>query len=116
MMDEVAEVESATRIAQFFGQAVIKVDEKAFVEDKVFYADSNFFDFFSFHLLEGNPKTALKEPSSVVITSKMAKKYFSSGRALGKLLTVGNDNKTYKITCIAEPAPPNSHFHYEFLV
>ena len=116
LADEVPEVESATRIAQYFGQAVVKLDDQAFVEEKVFFADSNFFSFFSFRLLEGDEKTALAEPNSVVLTEKMARKYFPSGPALGRMLTIGNENKAYKVTGIAQEAPSNSHVHYEFLI
>jgi putative ABC transport system permease protein len=52
----------------------------------------------------------------VVITDKIAKKYFGSGPAFGKVLVIGNDNKAFKVTGIAEEAPPNSHFHFDFLI
>ena len=91
LVDEIPEIASATRISPFFGQAIVKLEEKAFVEEGVVFADSNFFDFFSFHLLEGDAQTALKEPNAVVLTEKMARKYFSSGPALGKLLIIGLD-------------------------
>ena len=94
----------------------MKLDDKSFVEDKVLFADSNFFGFFSFRMVEGDPGTALKEPNSVVLTPKMASKYFPSGQALGKLLVIGNENKAYKVTGIVQEAPPNSHVHYEFLI
>jgi putative ABC transport system permease protein len=116
MVAEIPEVESATRIGPFFGQIIVKLEDRSFLEERIFFADSNFFDFFSFRLLEGNPKTVLKEPNTVVLTEKMVKKYFGDGPALGKLLVIGNDNKSYKVTGIAEEAPPNSHFHYNFLV
>ena len=116
LTEEVPEVESATRIAQYFGQAVVKLEDQAFVEEKVFFADSNFFSFFSFRLLEGDAKTALAEPNSVVLTEKMAKKYFSSGPAMGRMLTIGNENRAYKVTGIAQEAPSNSQVHYEFLI
>ncbi len=116
MVEAIPEVESATRISQYFGEVIVKLDDKSFIEDKVFFADSNFFDFFSFHLMEGDAKTALKEPNSVVLTPKMAGKYFPSGQALGKLLVIGNENKAYKVTGIVQAAPPASHVHYEFLI
>ncbi|HMI64908.1 MAG TPA: ABC transporter permease, partial [Cyclobacteriaceae bacterium] len=116
MVEAIPEVESATRISNYFGEVIVKLDDKSFIEDKVFFVDSNFFDFFSFRLIEGDAKTALKEPNSVVLTPKMAGKYFPSGQALGKLLVIGNENKTYKITGIVQAAPPASHVHYEFLI
>ncbi len=116
LIAEVPEVEDATRISPYFGEVIVKLDEKSFVEDKVLFADSNFFNFFSFRLLQGDAKTSLKEPNSVVLTEKMARKYFGTNAALGKLLVIGNENKTYKVTGIVQEAPPNSHVHFQFLL
>ncbi|MDH4298056.1 MAG: ABC transporter permease, partial [Cyclobacteriaceae bacterium] len=60
LVAEIPEVESATRLIRYFGRPAIKYEEKILTEEKVFYADSNFFDFFSFVLKEGDVKTALK--------------------------------------------------------
>src|SRR5258708_5752338 len=103
-------VEAATRINRR-NNIVFKNDALAFTEDKILYADSNFFQFFSFKLLEGDPATALKEPNSVVLTPELAAKYYK-GSALGKLITIGNDNKSFKVTGIAEEPPHNSHFTF----
>jgi putative ABC transport system permease protein len=116
LVAEVPGVEDATRIAPYFGQVVIKNEDKVFTEKKVFYADSNFFSFFSFKLLEGDPNNALKEPNSVVLTEKMADKYFGDGNALGKILVIGNDNKSFKVTGIASNPPSNSHFLFDMLL
>jgi putative ABC transport system permease protein len=60
MMSEISEVESVLRLTSG-GKPVIRYEEKVFVEDKVFFTESNFFEFFSFKLISGNAKTALKE-------------------------------------------------------
>lgn len=62
MVAEIPEIESATRVAPFFGRPAVKYDDKVLTEEKVFYADSNFFEFFSFVLKEGEIKEALKDP------------------------------------------------------
>jgi putative ABC transport system permease protein len=114
LVADIPEVESATRIA-FALKSAVKFEDKSFAEDKIFFADSNFFEFFSFKLLEGDPKTVLKDINTVVITSKMANKYFGNEPALGKLLAIGDDNKIYKVTGISE-TPGNSHFLYNMLI
>src|SRR5215217_5463449 len=48
--------------------------------------DANFFSVFSFPLLEGDPKTALKDPYSVVLSEEATKKYFGTSKALGRTL------------------------------
>jgi putative ABC transport system permease protein len=113
---DVPEIESATRVAPYFGRPAVKYEDKILTEEKVFYADSNFFDFFSFVLKEGDIKTALKEPNSVVLTEDMAKKYFGETSPMNKMLVIGDNNTTFKVTGIAENPPSNSHFGYNFLI
>jgi putative ABC transport system permease protein len=116
MTKEIPGVIEATRIANFWGAPIVKYDDKALTEEKIFYADSNFFNFFSFVLIEGDKKTALLEPNTVVITESIAKKYFGTDAAIGKLISIGEDNKTYKVTGVSADAPLNSHFIYNFLI
>jgi len=116
LVAEIPEVESAIRVTPYFGRPAVKYEEKVLTEEKVFYADSNFFEFFSFILKEGDVKTALKEPNTVVLTEDIAKKYFGAEAAVGKLMVIGNDNKTFKVTGIAENPPANSHFGFNILI
>ena len=60
-------------------------------------------------------KTALTEPNTIIISRRMAEKYFPEGEAVGKVLTLGNqwDNK---VTAVFEDLPPNSHFQYDFFL
>lgn len=116
LVSDIPEVASATRIASMFGQPVVRNGEKIFSEEKVFYADSNFFEFFGYKLKEGDIKTVLKEPNTVVLTETMALKYFGQENPIGKLLVIGNENKTFKVTGLAENSPSNSHFSYNILV
>ena len=50
----------------------------SFNEKKIYLTDTNFFNFFSFRLLKGNPSTVLSDPLSIVMTASAAKKYFGS--------------------------------------
>ena len=115
LVREVPGVKQATRIANFWGAPTLKYGDKTFTEEKVFHADSNFFDFFSYKLIAGDPKTALLEPNTIVLTRHIADKYFGNDDPLGKLITVGGD-KTYKVTGVAEDAPLNSHFIFNVLL
>ncbi len=113
MVDEIPEVEDATRIMTR-NDLVIKYEDMMFTEDDIFFADSNFFSFFTFELLQGDPKTALVEPNSMVMTETVAKKYFGNEEVLGKLVTVGTD-ETYKITGVVADPPSNSHLKFRFV-
>ncbi len=116
LIQEVPEVEAMTRIAPYYGEPSIKYEDKVFAENKVFYVDSNFFEFFDFRLLEGDPKSVLKEPNTLVMTEEIARKYFGSESPVGKLVVVDNQNQTYKITGVAANPPTNSHFDFNVLV
>ncbi|MCE7864141.1 MAG: ABC transporter permease [Bacteroidetes bacterium CHB5] len=115
MVEQIPGVEHGIRINNW-SNVVMKHNEKAFTESRVLLADSNFFEFFSFELKEGDVKTALKDPATMVVTTKMAEKYFGHEPALGKIITVGNDNRAFKITGIAWPAPTNSQIQYDFIL
>jgi putative ABC transport system permease protein len=88
--------------------ALIKKGNQNIAEYEVAFADSTLFDVFTLPMLYGNPKTALTEPNSVVITESIAKKYFNTHQVLGKTLTVEN-NQLYKITGVIKDLPENSH-------
>jgi putative ABC transport system permease protein len=117
MTAEIPGVEAMTRLNPIArGSGILfKNEEKIFTERFVHYADSNFFKFFSFKLIEGDRETALNEPNSVVITQAIARKYFT-GDALGKTLVIGNDKKAFKVTGIADEAPSNSHIRFNAIL
>ncbi|HCW08239.1 MAG TPA: hypothetical protein DGG95_12835 [Cytophagales bacterium] len=115
LVADIPEVESATRL-NGWGKPTLRYGDIAFDEEKVYAADSNFFKFFSFKLLSGDPVTALKDPASVVLTEKIAKKYFGNENPLEKMIVIGNEKKTYKVTGVAEDCPSNSHFVFNVLV
>jgi len=109
-------------VVQFSGRssALLKLGDKSFQEDNVFFADSNTLDVFSWKLLAGNPKTALVAPYSVLLTASTAKKYFGKENPIGKTLegnTGGRANPgTYTVTGILADIPSNSHFTFDVLM
>ncbi len=94
-------------------------NSEAVKETGVFYADSSFFNVFTFPLLMGDPRTALTEPFSIVLTQTTAEKYFGTSwetqNLLGKTMT-GTNNKTYLITGIAKDVPANSHLNFNAII
>lgn len=77
------------------------------------WAEEQFFDVFSFQFLEGDQRTALKEPYSIVLTAKSAKKVFGDEDALGK--TIKFDSLSYVVTGILKEVPKFSHIQFEAL-
>ena len=69
-----------------------------------------------YRIVEGDTKTALIEPNTVVITESMAKKYFGSTHVIGKTIETRDDkNPLYKITAVIKDMPKNAHFHFDFI-
>ncbi|WP_225865502.1 ABC transporter permease [Dyadobacter aurulentus] len=78
------------------------------------WADESFFKVFTFPMKEGDPATALREPYSLVLTEKTAKKLFGDSDALGK--SIQFDTLSYTVTGILEDIPNLSHLRFEALV
>src|SRR5688500_14160293 len=117
MLKGIPGIEHVTRVHPWpLKNIVVKYQDKAFAETKAMLADSNFFNFFSFRLLEGNPREVLIKPHAVVMTSAAARRYFGNDRAIGKIISVGKDNQAYTVTGIAEVPPANSCFQFDLLL
>src|SRR5947207_10555885 len=71
---------------------VVSFSNKLFEEKNFLYADSSFFKMFSFPLLEGDASSVLGMSNKIVITQNMAKKYFGTAEAVGRVLKVGDDD------------------------
>jgi putative ABC transport system permease protein len=108
------EVENACRLYLRYGGGVIRYNDVAMKEDNVFTVDQSFFDMFSYPLIEGDRKTALKEPNTAVIEEETARKYFGTENPIGKRFKFGN-NEEYEITGIIR-SPENSHLKFTFLL
>jgi putative ABC transport system permease protein len=83
LKQEFPEVEHVTRLLSG-NQHSILAGENTWIEDRFLYADSSFFEVFSFKLIEGNPGKALVEPRSIVLTKSTAKRYFGDEDPYGE--------------------------------
>ncbi len=90
-----------------------------FTEKNFLFADSNFFQFFSFHLLRGAPSTVLQRPFTVVLSAKTAKKYFGDSDPVGRLIRYDDgytdDSYTLEVTGVAANPPSNSGITFDFV-
>ncbi len=119
-LNEIPGVQQACRIA-LWKDIPIEHDEDLFTEKKVLLADTNFFNFFSFRLLSGDPKEILARPNSIVLTETVAKKIFGyagpgDNRCIGQNLEFGKDKMLCTITGICKDPPSNSHFHFSLIL
>ncbi len=114
------EIEKVVRIDYDISSDIVQYGDKQFLQKGITAVDPGFFDVFSFKLLQGNPKTALVEPNTVVISDEKARLYFPNGDAMGKVLNFKNPYHrniyTARVTGIFEAMPRNSHLHKDFLL
>lgn len=94
--------------------------DQVFREDRIFYAEPNFFQVFDLKLVAGNKEKALSEPNFIAITESLGAKYFgniSPKELLGKIVLIGSNNPTPReIAAVVEDLPNQSHFHFDMLV
>jgi putative ABC transport system permease protein len=114
--DVFPEVKAATRLVSQ-PNIFVRYNNKQFKEDKIALVDSNFLQIFSIPFIEGDAKTALVQPNSLVISKAFAKKYFGDENALGKSLQLsGNSDGLFKVTGVIDKIPDNSHFHFDAFI
>jgi putative ABC transport system permease protein len=96
-------------------KALVKYGDNVFNEKYFLYADSTFFNVFSFKILNGNPKTVLNAPQTVVLTQSTAKKYFGEEDPIGKSLLLGSTQIPFQVTGVVEDCPINSQLKFDFI-
>ncbi|MGI9549650.1 MAG: ABC transporter permease, partial [Aurantibacter sp.] len=108
MRRDFAQVETVVRIRNRGSALVRKSNTEANTKElNVAFADSTFFGMFGIDLLVGDPKTALKEPNTLIMTRSAAEKHFGVSDALGQSLLLNNTD-TYTVTGVIEDLPKNS--------
>ncbi len=95
-------------------RSLITYKDKKIFEEDFCYTDPEFFDIFTFSLIRGDPRTALNDPFSVLITPQMAEKYFGDEDPVGKIINIDNEFD-FEITGIIENCPEKTHIKYKFL-
>src|SRR5690242_11255827 len=112
---EIPEVQQYVRVN---GTAVtVKKNNDVFTENPLF-VDDNYLSVFTFPLIEGNKRTALQDPHSVVLSKDMAKKYFGTTDVTGKVMQLKLDTafENFIITAVAENSPQNSTLKCDMLL
>ncbi len=109
---EYAGIEAFTRIMRN-GSVHVSVDGQSYKE-LVYYTDSSFFKVFSYEFVEGDARTALRGPNQIVLTTRMAQKFFTDGNAMGKTLEIGKEKKPYVISGIVKDDARSSQFKSQF--
>lgn len=111
--DDVPEVAAVTK-TDYGPEVLIKVGDRS-GKEKGHFATSDFFSVFDLPAIYGDPKTALSRPYHIVITRKVAEKFFPNGLALGKTLQLDN-NKFYTVGAVVDDLPANSTLQFGWII
>jgi putative ABC transport system permease protein len=115
LKEKYPEIENSTRVLRF-GSQLVKFGERQMSED-VRAADPSFLQMFTFPLIKGDPRTALSEPRSMVISEEIAKKYFGTDEPIGKTLTMTiNSPYDFRVTGVMKKIPDNSTLQPKILI
>ena len=113
LIEEFPEVIDAVRFVRTVERS-FSYNDLHYFQDGVIYTDQDVFNVFSFNLISGDPKTALKYPYTMVLTEETAKKYFGDENPLGKMIKWDN-SANYTVTGVIKNPPINSHFTFNVL-
>jgi putative ABC transport system permease protein len=115
LKQQAPEIEEMTRVAE--RDYSFMSNEKTFTE-KGFYADSNFFNVFTFPLLQASKLNLLSDPNSIVISKRMALKCFQSPDCVGQTLIMkdGAKKEAYKIAGVFQDIPIQSLMQFDFVI
>ncbi len=114
LKNDFPEIEQVARFRNQGGNLVKKGNQNI-KEDLMIYADHSILDIFTLPMIYGNPVTALTEPNTIVITERIANKYFNRTNVVGQVMTFNNTDP-YKITGVIKDIPLQSHFHFDFFI
>jgi putative ABC transport system permease protein len=112
LVQDFPEIGSAARV--FGGLTLLTRGDFSFYEPRFRLADNSLFEIFKFDWLAGDPKIALNEPTSIVLTQTLAKKYFGDAAALGQTMLIEN-RTTVKVTGVIRDLPTNTHLSFDAL-
>jgi hypothetical protein len=108
-------VKNIVRVDALDRSHLFEANNRTFVENKLIYTDANFLDVFSFRLIKGDRKTALKQIDGVLITEATAKKYFGNQNPIGKFLKK-DKTENVMVTGVLANAPVNSHLQFDMIM
>lgn len=114
LKNQYPEIKKLSRI-YFEERSLVKAGDINNFEEKIAFADSSFFEIFTFKAVAGYMSKFLKKPNTVIITESTARKYFGAGNPLGSVITV-NNKYDYEVSGVIEDVPVTSHFRFDFII
>lgn len=111
MEKDFSEIKDFTRF--YAGTAPLKIGNTPFPE-KTFRIEETFFNVFDLPFVAGSSENALDLAGSLIITERLAEKYFSGQDALGQTVSIGDD--VYNVSGVLENLPFKTHLDFDALI
>ncbi len=124
LLEQVSEIEMLNRIF-FWDTGNITIDDNTYSNERIIYTDTTFFSLFNFPIIHGNSQKPLSEPHTIVISERLAKKWFGKENPIGKSITISTyDLDTVKrqfytrpqaltVSAVMQNVPKNSHIQFD---
>jgi putative ABC transport system permease protein len=113
--EKIPEIVDQVRVNLWLPRVLFKYEDKVFFESSIAAVDSSLLNFFTFPLSFGDPRTALNSPHSIILTQKLAAKYFGKDNPVGKTLTVEN-RAQFTVTGVFREIPENTMFTFSAVI
>ena len=112
LVETFPEVEQAGRVMFFDG--FMRIEDALIQNQRIYFADPEIMEIFSFPSESGYDREALSEPFSILITRSTASKYFGTDDPVGRTLSFVN-RLDFHVKGVLEDVPENAHFHFDFI-
>jgi putative ABC transport system permease protein len=113
--EKIPEIIAQVRINPWLPRVLFRYDDKSFFESTVAAVDSNLLNVFTLPLSMGDPCSALNSPHSIILTRKLAEKYFGNANPVGKTITVENQAQ-FTVTGVFKDIPENSMLTFSCVI
>jgi putative ABC transport system permease protein len=118
--EEIPEIELATRLAYRYSNVLSYTpkggESRRFEEKGGFFSDPATIEVFDLKFIKGNPKNALEDVNTIVLTKSMAERYFGDEDPMGKTISDDSAQAPYKVTGVIEDVLFNTHWKFDYLL
>ncbi len=113
---EYNDVETATAFDRGYQEIEVETGNTEYREAHYFTADSNFFKVFPRHFIEGSAQQVLRNPDDIVLTEKLARKYFGNQPAFGKIIRIAKERTPYRVSGVVSDMGQKTHLLADFWI
>ncbi|WP_235689774.1 ABC transporter permease [Fulvivirga lutea] len=107
-------VEKASRLYKI-SNAMLSSEDESFIEEFGYAVDSDFLNMFTFQTLAGSIEKGFTTSNEIILTDKLAVKYFGNQTAIGKTICLDKEN-CYQVLAVINDLPTNSNFEFDYLL